>query len=240
MIGTVVYRLITPKIFTRIEVPANAKLSQLKQLIEERTQIIPKNQKLFLDQKYKNRITSPDNTLVSKLGLKEGDAIYLQNSDAKSEFSEENKPKGTCNHSENEVCINCIDKRKPKKETIKKDSKGNPLMSNEEFRKKAGLTDKCVHAPGQKCLYCMPKVDPQEEVKGKCNHGPGGECPNCVDKNLISNAKHISFDQYINDKKQQCKGTHESSSVCINCMPPSQLSYLKKKILSESSSRNVL
>ena len=229
MIGTIVYRLITPKIFTRIEVPANAKLSQLKQLIEERTQIIPKNQKLFLDQKYKNKIKSPDNTLVSKLGLKEGDAIYLQNSDAKSEFSEENKPKGTCNHSENEVCINCIDKRKPKKETIKKDSKGNPLMSNEEFRKKAGLTDKCVHAPGQKCLYCMPKVDPQEEVKGKCNHGPGGECPNCVDKNLISNAKHISFDQYINDKKQQCKGTHESSSVCINCMPPSQLSYLKKK-----------
>ena len=67
MIGTVVYRLITPKIFTRIEVPSNAKLSQLKQIIEERTQILPKNQKLFFDQEYKKKITYPDNTLVSKL-----------------------------------------------------------------------------------------------------------------------------------------------------------------------------
>ena len=102
-------------------------------------------------------------------------------------------------------------------------------MNNEEYRKKAGLTEKCNHPIGQKCLYCMPKIDTNEEIKGKCNHGPGGECPNCVDKNLISNAKHISFDQYINDKKQQCKGTHERSSVCINCMPPAQLSYTKKK-----------
>jgi len=27
----------------------------------------------------------------------------------------------------------------------------------------------------------MPKVDPNEEIKGKCNHGPVGECPNYVD-----------------------------------------------------------
>ncbi len=54
-------------------------------------------------------------------------------------------------------------------------------MNNEEFRMKAGLTDRCAHGPGQKCLYCMPKVDPNEEIKGKCNHGPVGECPNYVD-----------------------------------------------------------
>ena len=114
---------------------------------------------------------------------------------------------------------------------MKKDSKGNPLMNNEEFRKKAGLTERCNHAPGQKCLYCLSKVDPSEEIKGKCNHWPGGECLNCVDKNLISNAKHISFDQYINDKKQQFKGIHESSSVHINCMSSAQLSYLKKRIV---------
>ena len=230
MSGTIVYRLITKTVFTRIEVPQNAKIKQLKQLIEERTQVAPKNQQLFTDQQYKKKITLSDETPVAKIGLREGDAIYLKNDDAKSEFTDTEKPKGTCNHSENEVCINCVDKKRPKKETlVKKDSKGQPLMSNEDFRKKMGLTEKCNHPPGQKCLYCMPKVDPKEEVKGKCNHGPGGECPNCVDKNLISNAKHISFDQYINDKKQQCKGTHESSSVCINCMPPAQLSYTKKK-----------
>ena len=73
------------------------------------------------------------------MGLKQGDAIYLQNTDAKSEFSESDKPKGTCNHSENEVCINCIDKRKPKKEEVKKGTKGNPLMNNEEYRKKSRI-----------------------------------------------------------------------------------------------------
>jgi len=230
MSGTIVFRLITKTVFTRIEVPIKGNIDQLKQLIEERTQVKKADQKIFTDQQFKKKINYPDNYPISKLGLKEGDAIYLQNSDAKSEFSNSEKLKGTCNHSENEVCINCMDKKRPKKETnIKKDSKGNPLMTNEDFLKKSGLTEKCRHPPGQKCFYCMPKIDPKEEIKGVCNHGPGGKCPNCVDKNLISNAKHISFDQYINDKKQQCKGTHESSSVCINCMPPAQLSYTKKK-----------
>ena len=123
-----------------------------------------------------------------------------------------------------------MDKKKPKNEPEKKlDSKGKPLLNFNDFRKKMGLTEKCTHQPGQKCFYCMPATDEKTAPKPKCNHGPGGECPNCVDKNLISNAKHISFDQYINDKKQQCKGTHEASSVCINCMPPAQISYLKKK-----------
>ena len=230
MSGTIVYRLITKTVFTRVQVPIKATIGQLKQLIEERTQVSPKDQQLFTDQAYTKKINYSDSTPVAKIGLKEGDAIFLKNSEAKSEFSNEQKPKGNCNHSENEVCINCIDKKRPKKEeAIKKDSKGNPLMKNEDFLKKNGLTEKCTHPAGQKCLYCMPKVNPNEEIKGKCNHGPGGECPNCVDKNLISNAKHISFDQYINDKKQQCKGTHESSSICINCMPPAQLSYTKKK-----------
>ena len=230
MSGTVVFRLITKTVFTRIEVPIKATIKQLKELIAERTKVPPKDQQLFTDQAFTKKISQSDSTPVAKLGLREGDAIFVKNSEVQSEFSADQKPKGKCNHSENEVCINCIDKKRPKKEElIKKDSKGNPLMTNEHFLKKNGLTDKCSHPPGQKCLYCMPKVDPNEEIKGKCNHGPGGECPNCVDKNLISNAKHISFDQYINDKKQQCKGTHESSSVCINCMPPAQLSYTKKK-----------
>ena len=225
MSGTIIYRLITKTVFTRIEVPVKATILDLKKLIEERTQVAPKDQQLFTDQAFKKKISNPDYDKVANLRLKEGDAIYVKNSDVKSEFTNIDKSKGKCNHSENEVCINCVDRKRPKK-VENKDSKG---MKNEDFLKKSGLTEKCRHPAGQKCLYCMPKIDPKEEIKGKCNHGPGGECPNCVDKNLISNAKHISFDQYINDKKQQCKGTHESSSVCINCMPPAQLSYKKKK-----------
>ena len=57
MSGTIVYRLITKTVFTRIEVPQNAKIKQLKQLIEERTQVAPKNQQLFTDQQYKKKIT---------------------------------------------------------------------------------------------------------------------------------------------------------------------------------------
>ena len=167
MQGTIVFRLITPKLFTRIEVACKSTFLQLKQLIEERTQIKPKDQKLYFDQKFSKKIYYSDSTLVTKIGLKQGDAIYLQNSDAKSELSNTETAKGTCNHSENEVCINCIDKKKPKKEIKKKDSVGNPLMNNEEFRRKAGLTEKCNHPIGQKCLYCMGKVDPNEEIKGK-------------------------------------------------------------------------
>lgn len=229
MSGTIIFRLITPTVFTRIEVPKNGKVSDLKQIISERTNIKPSDQKLFKDQSYRTKITSSDKTPITSLGLREGDAIFLQNVDAKKEFqTSDNKPK--CNHGENEVCINCMDKKKPKNEPEKKlDSKGKPLLNFNDFRKKMGLTEKCTHQPGQKCFYCMPTTDEKTAPKPKCNHGPGGECPNCVDKNLISNAKHISFDQYINDKKQQCKGTHEASSVCINCMPPAQISYLKKK-----------
>ena len=159
MSGTIVYRLITKKVFTRIEVPLIATVLQLKQIIQERTNVIPKDQKLFRDQAFTKQITSSNKTLVSSLGLKEGDAIFVKNSDVKAEFSNEQKPKGKCNHSENEVCINCIDKKRPKETKIKKDSKGNPLMKNEDFLKKIGLTEKCNHPEGQKCLYCMSKVD---------------------------------------------------------------------------------
>jgi hypothetical protein len=87
MSGTIVYRLITKTVFTRIEVPQNAKIKQLKQLIEERTQVAPKNQQLFTDQQYKKKISLSDETPVAKIGLREGDAIYLKNDDAKSEFT---------------------------------------------------------------------------------------------------------------------------------------------------------
>ena len=53
---------------------------------EERTQIKPKDQKLYLAQQFRNKINLPNSTLTHKLGLKQRDAIYLQNSDPKSEF----------------------------------------------------------------------------------------------------------------------------------------------------------
>ena len=62
MQGTAVYRLITPKIFTRIEVATGAKLIQLKQIIEERTQVKPKDQKLYFDQQFNRNVNRAHNT----------------------------------------------------------------------------------------------------------------------------------------------------------------------------------
>ena len=49
----------------------------------------------------------------------------------------------------------------------------------------------------------MGKVEYKGELKYTCQHGEGGKCPNCINKEYISDAKHISFDQYINDRKQK-------------------------------------
>ena len=154
MSGTIVYRLITKTVFTRIEVPVKAKIKQLKELIEEKTKVAPKDQQLFTDQGYTKKIAYSDDTPVARIGLKEGDAIFVKNSEVVSEFSNNQKPKGKCNHSENEVCINCIDKRRPKKEEVKKDSKGNPLMTNEDFLKKVDLP-KNVPIPQDKNVYIV-------------------------------------------------------------------------------------
>ena len=70
MSGTIVFRLITKTVFTRIEVPLKATILQLKQIIEERTQVKPKDQQLYTDQQFKKKINLPDNSPMTKIGLK--------------------------------------------------------------------------------------------------------------------------------------------------------------------------
>ena len=55
MSGTIVFRLITKTVFTRIEVPVKATILDLKKIIEERTQVAPKDQQLFTDQAFKKK-----------------------------------------------------------------------------------------------------------------------------------------------------------------------------------------
>lgn len=100
------------------------------------------------------------------------------NNNPKIEIKED--PKLKCNHSDRETCINCIDKIKKiqeekKVEVVKKDAKAEwdklieadknkkkqPEKKVEEVKKvqteweKAGLTNRCNHGIGQKCLNCM-------------------------------------------------------------------------------------
>jgi hypothetical protein len=133
------------------------------------------------------------------------------------------KPK--CTHSESETCIKCIDFKKQNKQ-VKVDEKKSILDVQKE---KSGLTPKCSHNVGQKCLHCMTTPAYKGELKYTCQHGEGGKCPNCVGKEFIADVKHKSFDQYLNEKKEKCKGIHESTTKCNNCMPPQEVLYNNNK-----------
>ncbi len=76
-----------------------------------------------------------------------------------------------------------------KNQIIKEISKKNIT----EKLKKIGLIVKWTHGAGQKFLYYI-----KQELKYKCQHGEDGKCSNCIEIEFISNAKYISFDQFIN------------------------------------------
>jgi nuclear protein localization family protein 4 len=67
------------------------------------------------------------------------------------------------------------------------------------------------------------------ELKYNCRHGEGGKCPNCVGNEFIQDVKHKSFDQYLGERKEKCKGVHEQTSKCINCIPPHELEFKIKQ-----------
>lgn len=62
-------------------------------------------------------------------------------------------------------------------------------------------------------------------MKWLCQHGPHAKCVHCLDKEFISDTAHISFDQFIQDKKLKCKGVHPAEVKCGNCLPPSEIRY---------------
>jgi hypothetical protein len=152
------------------------------------------------------------------------------------------KPK--CSHSDRETCINCIDKKKNNEDSIFKKQDSSSLVSPngqkidnkiiEEKKSmtdillaKSGLTKNCLHGPGQKCLHCMQTVTKGPLIYN-CQHGSNGKCPNCVNKGYIQSAKHKSFDQYLNENKEKCKGIHEKDAKCNNCLPPAEIVYKMK------------
>ena len=56
MSTTIIYRLISPVLFTRIEVPQKGTILELKKEIEKITKIPPKDQKLYFDMKHTKKI----------------------------------------------------------------------------------------------------------------------------------------------------------------------------------------
>jgi len=183
-----------------------------------------KEVKLFTDTKHSKQIVFPDNTLVTKIGLSHGDMIYCPNKVESFEI-----PKTiSCSHSIHETCPNCIEQKKKEDEAKKKEAlnKMKPeerkkleekQRVNEEVAKKLGT---CDHPPEIKCLKCSNINTKNFKLKYVCQHGPGAKCPNCQDSEFVENRKRISFDRYLLDNLQRCKGTHPVGNFCMHCEPP--------------------
>ena len=56
------------------------------------------------------------------------------------------------------------------------------------------------------CVNCAPLV-PGDRVKLAmlCAHGPTGKCANCIDDGPKSTKKHVSFEEFMADRKKNCK-----------------------------------
>ena len=180
--------------------------------------------KLFTDQKQTKQIIFPDSTLVTKFGLSHGDIIYCSN---KIETFEATKTI-SCSHSIHEVCLNCSEMKKKEKEQKKKEQliklkpeerkKIEDLKKiNEDISRKLGT---CDHPPEIKCLKCDKTDMKGYKLKYNCQHPPFMKCPNCQDSEFVENRKRISFDRYLLDNLQKCKGTHPIGNFCMHCEPP--------------------
>lgn len=85
-----------------------------------------------------------------------------------------------------------------------------PQPSGAKDQKPEESKPKCNHGPGGRCLNCaqVDQKNKETTMKWMCQHGPGAKCLHCLDKQFISDTAHISFDQYIQDRKLKCKGVH--------------------------------
>ena len=79
-----------------------------------------------------------------------------------------------------------------------------------------GVTSKCNHPPGGKCLNCigvgdkppLPKKEGKMEDEGpKCNHGPGGKCLNCTP---------VDSKDKVGAAQMLCQ--HGPNAKCIHCL----------------------
>lgn len=113
----------------------------------------------------------------------------------------------------------------------------------------------CTHPAHQMCTNCAPmRKGDKVELEMLCQHGPEGRCTNCLPPDSlvcaalvhwtspscsplanaartrvrsrppqIDDRKHLSYEEFINKKKARCE--HAFSAVCVNCMPPADISY---------------
>ena len=140
----------------------------------------------------------------------------------------------SCSHSIHETCPNCIEQKKKDEEAKKKEvlNKMKPeerkkIEEKEKINKEvAKILGTCDHPPESKCLKCTNINAKNFKLKYACQHGPNMKCPNCQDTEFVENRKRISFDRYLIDNLQRCKGTHPIGNLCMHCEPPRNVKFL--------------
>ena len=73
---SIVNGLISLECFTRIEVPENERIGNLKKSIEKISNVLSNQQNLYLVQKM-IKIIFPDSKSIKDINLKEGETIFL-------------------------------------------------------------------------------------------------------------------------------------------------------------------
>lgn len=90
-----------------------------------------------------------------------------------------------CNHPPGGKCLNCISVGNEKGKDAKKEEGDDK--------------PKCNHGPTGKCLNCttVDLKDKEGVARMLCQHGPNAKCVHCLDKEFISDAAHVSFDNWL-------------------------------------------
>lgn len=231
--STIIFRLISFKGFNRIELPKTSTFLDVKKevsifiykKISKTIRVNIGELSLFTDHSHTRKFTFPDNTNIMNLGLKEGDVIHISNKEESKDYKEfDDNNKILINSKSNkENPTNDKDKLKVIEKDKQKESKEN--KENVLEPKKTHLTSKCSHPETSKCLHCMQTPNYKGNIKYNCNHPENVKCPNCANKDIIEDAKHINFDEYLNKRKAKCKGTHGDTGKCNNCTPPLDIVY---------------
>ena len=197
---------------SRITVPSNATLINLKELviynqISERL-LVQLDQMVLTFESGKPVRASPG-TKLKDLGINNGTILNLDN-EANIPIIESGPPPGPM----------------PLPDLVpQKSSEEQEKISNEKYIRK------CNHDSRTRCINCFAN-EFHEEKKSEdntwlCRHGPEGKCVNCVKDNFVSGIKHESFDHFMSSRMSKCQ--HASDARCANCLPPAALSHKVKQ-----------
>eukprot|EP01029_Cantina_marsupialis_P027591 TRINITY_DN773066_c0_g1_i1.p1 TRINITY_DN773066_c0_g1~~TRINITY_DN773066_c0_g1_i1.p1 ORF type:complete len:555 (-),score=135.14 TRINITY_DN773066_c0_g1_i1:184-1848(-) len=209
-------RVRTRERFIKLRANQNGTLLELKRIIEKESGVPIHEQQVCFDFQGEETLESDRHTLYDH-GIGDGCMLFmLKNMDSKAkrvqtakkkEASGDREYKRTphCTHGPNGRCLHC-------------------LPPSEETKNGDNLEWMCNHPDDKMCLNCMPlKKGDKVELEMLCQHGPEGRCINCLPPDVIKNKKHMSFEEYLAEKRAKCN--HSEGTVCVNCTPPSMVSY---------------